>query len=127
MSRRLLQSFFLAATGILSISICNAAPKPTTKDFTASCANVWDAAKAVVPKHYHVLSMSDQDHSGSFEIGNGVITARRALAFTMSGTGDSCTISISGHFSGLANNDKGDFFKRIQDAMSTKTETTAAK
>lgn len=106
-----------------------AAPKPTTKDFSAPCSTVWDAAKAVVPKHYEVLNLTDQSQSGSFNIGNGIITGRRALSFSLSGTGDVCTISITGHFSGLANNDKGDFFKRIQAELAAKAapQTTATK
>ncbi|MDP9054859.1 MAG: hypothetical protein M3N93_11255 [Acidobacteriota bacterium] len=112
---------------LLQYSPATAAPKPTTKEFAASCSSVWDSAKVVVPKHYLVLSMSAQDHTGAFEIGNGVLTVRRALAFSMTGSGDTCTVAITGHFSGLANNDKGDFFKRIQDGLAVKTEATASK
>jgi hypothetical protein len=103
-----------------------AAPKPTTKDFAAPCSTVWEAAKAVVPKHYEVLNLTDQSQSGSFNIGNGVITARRALSFSLSGAGDVCTVSVTGHFSGLANNDKGDFFKRIQAELAAKPAPQAA-
>ena len=42
----------------------------------------------------------------------------RALTFSLSGSGDHCTVSMTGHFSGLIHNDKGDFFKRIQETLS---------
>jgi hypothetical protein len=112
---------------LLLSTLAWAAPKPTTKDFTAPCASVWDAAKTVVPKHYEVLNMNDQAQSGTFNIGNGVITGRRALSFSMSGTGDTCTVSVTGHFSGLANNDKGDFFKRLQSELSNAAPAAATK
>lgn len=86
----------------------------TDKAFDASCDKVWDAAKAVIAKHYKAGAMAEHDHMGSFEIGNGIVTARRALNFSLKGEGDKCTVTISGHFSGFLNNDKGDFFKRVQ-------------
>jgi hypothetical protein len=115
----------LAITLLLG-ALASAAPKPTTKDFAAPCPVVWDAARTVIPKHYHVLALDDQGHAGAFEIGNGIMTQRRSLSFSLSGSGESCTVSVTGHFSGLANNDKGDFFKRIEDSL-PKPEAPAAK
>jgi hypothetical protein len=91
-------------------------PKPTTKTFSASCTQVWNAAKSAVKEHYDVLSLNDQEQSGSFTTGS-AWTGVRPVSFSLSGTGDTCTVSVTGHFSGLIHNDKGDLFKRIDEAL----------
>ncbi len=104
-------SAVLAATGP---SILAAPPKPATKVFPASCDVVWTAAKAVVASHYKAITMAEHDHLGTFEIGNDILTKRRSLSFTLTDEGAGCNVGITGHFSGLMNNDKGDFFKRLE-------------
>ena len=93
-----------------------AGPKPATKEYASSCARVWNAAKAVVQNHYDVLNLNDQSQSGSFTTGN-FWSGVRPIAFSLSGAGESCTVSVTGHYSGLTHNDKGDFFKRIAERL----------
>lgn len=93
-----------------------AKPKPKTKAYPASCATVWEAVKTTVQEHYDVLNLNDQTQSGSFTTGS-VWTGVRPIAFSLSGTGETCTVSVTGHFSGLIHNDKGDFFKRIEEGL----------
>jgi len=112
----------ISLTGMLLISgIAICGPKPATKVFSLSCAQVWNGAKAAVQSNYDVLSLNDQTRSGSFTTG-GFWTGVRSLTFSLTGTSDGCTVSVTGHFSGLLHNDKGDFFHRIQDALTLKPE-----
>ena len=106
-----------AVTGVLlQASVAFAKPKPKTKTYPASCATVWEITKATVQEHYDVLSLNDQTQSGSFTTGS-AWTGVRPIAFSLSGSGDSCTVAVTGHFSGLIHNDKGDFFKRIEEDL----------
>jgi len=93
-------------------------PKPATRTFNAACAEVWKATKTTVKDHYDVLSLNDQEQSGSFTTGS-AWTGVRPIAFSLSGTGNTCVVSVTGHFSGLIHNDKGDFFNRIGDVLKT--------
>ncbi len=115
----------IAFTALLSLAAW-AKPKPTTKDYAAPCSKVWEAAKTAVKNGYEALSLNDQSQSGSFTTGN-AWTGVRTLTFSLSGSGDSCTVSMTGHFSGLVHNDKGDFFKRIQDELSAPEQQAKSK
>ncbi len=93
-----------------------AAPLPTTQTYPMSCTKLWPAVKSIVQAHYDVLSIDDTTHSGLFTTGT-YMTGVRPLTFHLVDTGTSCTVGVTGHFSGLINNDKGDFFKRIQNEL----------
>jgi hypothetical protein len=56
--------------GMLLISgIALAGPKPATRAFSLSCAQVWEGVKAAVQSNYDVLSLNYQTRSGSFTTG----------------------------------------------------------
>ena len=113
-------AILITTTILLYASVGFAKPKPKTKTYPVSCATVWEATKAVVQEHYDVLSLNDQTQSGSFTTGS-AWTGVRPIAFSLSGSGETCTVSVTGHFSGLIHNDKGDFFKRIDEGLSRRT------
>jgi hypothetical protein len=113
------------AVMLLIATIAFAGPKPATKEFSLSCAQVWWGAKAAVQNNYDVLSLNDQTRSGSFTTGS-FWTGVRVLTFALSGTADACTVAVTGRFSGFLHNDKGDFFRRIQDALTLKPESVSA-
>src|SRR6266566_2987283 len=46
------------------------------------------------------------------------------LSFSLSGTGNTCAVSVTGHFSGVTHHDKQDFFSRIKEML--KGNKTAA-
>jgi hypothetical protein len=116
----------IAVSTLLLSTLAWAKPKPATRTYAAPCSKVWDAAKTVVQENYDVLNLNDQTQSGSFTTGS-AWTGVRPLAFSLSGTGDSCTVSVTGHFSGLIHNDKGDFFKRIQEILGPGSSPKEAK
>jgi hypothetical protein len=104
----------------LALTVSPAFAKPKEKTFPASCGRVWAAVKrATVPPHYNFAQLDDAQ--------------KRYLDITLSGTGDTCTVAIGGNYSGLVHNDKGDLFKRIEEALaetsseeSVRTSGTAA-
>ena len=94
-------------------------PKPTNQTYHVSCTDLWPAVKATVKEYYVVLSLNDQDQSGSFNTGT-AFSGVRALSFSLGGTADTCTVSVMGHFSGITHHDKGDFFSRIEKTLNDK-------
>jgi hypothetical protein len=104
---------------LLLSSFAIAKPKPATRTYPASCPEVWEATKTVVEGHYDVLNLDDHKMAGSFTTGS-IWSGVRPLAFALTSAENGCTISVTGHFSGLIHNDKGDFFKRIQEAFDSK-------
>jgi hypothetical protein len=118
----------LCATTLILLLCAEVAakPHPKTRNYAASCDKLWVAAKLAVKEQYDVLSLNDQDKTGAFQTGN-AWTGVRALAFSLSGTGNSCTVSVTGHFSGAIHNDKGDFFERVQKHLTDSEDTQTAK
>jgi hypothetical protein len=99
---------------LLACGVCQG--KPKEKTYPASCDRVWAAVKAAsVPPEYNFSMLDDAQRKGIVTTGNAL--NRRSLDITLTGSGDSCTVAIGGTFSGLAHNDKGDLFKRIEKAM----------
>jgi hypothetical protein len=116
MTFRSLLFIFALLTYLVLGTTSFAKPNPTNKAFGRSCAQVWKSAKAVVRNHYDVLSLNDQEQAGSFTTGS-AWSGVRPIAFALNGSGDTCVISVTGHFSGLIHNDKGDFFQRVQNDL----------
>jgi hypothetical protein len=94
-----------------------AAAGPKTKAYPANCDRVWAAVKtATAPPHYNFAQLDDAQKKGLISTGNN-LSGKRYLDLTLSGSGDTCTVAIGGNFSGLVHNDKGDLFKRIDEAL----------
>ncbi|MBZ5697872.1 MAG: hypothetical protein LAN18_04935 [Acidobacteriia bacterium] len=107
-------------TLILLLTASPAFAKPATKTFPASCERVWQVVESIPtgPGHPYSSSMLDDKRlKAEFVTGHGAWTGKRTLYLTLSGTGDTCEVAVEGIFSGLAHNDKGDLFKRIEQAL----------
>ena len=97
---------------------------PRTKTYPGRCYRVWAAVKAATaPPHYNFAMLDDAQKKGIVSTGSG-LTGKRNLDIMLSGTGDACTVSVGGSYSGLVHNDKGDVFKRIEAAF---TETSSSE
>jgi hypothetical protein len=91
--------------------------KPKEKIYPASCDRVWAAVKvATAPPHYNYAQLDEAQKKGIISTGN-TLSGKRYLDITLTGSGDSCTVAVGGNFSGLAHDDKGDLFKRIDEAL----------
>ena len=105
---------------ILLVTVSPALAKPATKTYPHSCEKIWQVVESTPtgPGHPYSSSMLDDKRlKAEFVTGHGAWTGKRTLYLTLSGTGDTCTVAIEGVFSGLAHNDKGDLFKRIEEAL----------
>ena len=112
-------AILVAATPVLA--------KPKQKTYPASCDRVWTAVKrAATPPHYNFAQLDDAQEKGIVSMGN-TMTGKRYLDITLSGSGDTCTVAVGGNFSGLAHNDKGDLFKRIEEAFTAAPSDSAAQ
>jgi hypothetical protein len=103
--------------------IAIAKPRPTTHSYPSPCSRVWKAVKIALYAHYDILSLDEQDQSGSFTTGiAGAITGAPWIGFALTGSSDTCTVSVTNHsaigrFSGPIHGDKGDIFKRIEEQL----------
>ena len=115
---------------ILLVAASPALAKPATKTYPRSCAQVWQVVESTPtgPGHPYSSSMlDDKRFKAEFVTGHGAWTGKRTLYLTLSGTGDTCTVAIEGVFSGLAHDDKGDLFKRIDKALSESNSPETVK
>jgi hypothetical protein len=107
----------IAACAILVLLACPAFAKPKEKVYQLSCDKVWAAVKsASAPPHYNFAQLDDKTMKGIISTGNN-FSGKRYLDVTLTGTGATCTVALGGSYSGLEHNDKGDLFKRIDDAL----------
>jgi hypothetical protein len=101
--------------------------KPREKVYAASCDHVWAAVKlASAPPHYNYAQLDDAQKKGIISTGN-TFSGKRYLDITLTGSGDTCTVAIGGNFSGITHDDKGDFYKRIDEALSAPPAAAADK
>ena len=113
---RLLGIPLLCGTVVMTMTV-PALAAPKQKTFTANCDQVWVAVKrATAPPHYNFAMLDDAQKKGVVSTGNN-LSGKRNLDLTLSGTGETCTVFLGGTFSGLAHNDKGDLFKRIESEL----------
>lgn len=121
---RKLRCLFVALAGSLLLSVsAYGKPKPAIRTYDVSCADLWKAAKLTVKTYYDVLSLNNEEQLGSFTTGS-TFSGVRVLSFSLSGTGNTCAVSVTGHFSGVTHHDKQDFFSGIKETL--KGNKTAA-
>jgi hypothetical protein len=110
---------------VLALVASSALAKPKETTYPASCDRVWAAVKlATAPPHYNFAQLDDAQKKGIVSTGS-TLSGKRYLDITLTGTGNTCTVAIGGNFSGLAHNDKGDLFKRIEQTLTeTPSEST---
>jgi hypothetical protein len=114
-----------ALAALLLVTVASPAfAKPRLKSYSVSCDNVWAAVKsATAPPHYNFAQLDDSQKKRIVSTGN-TVSGKRYLDITLTGSGDTCTVAVGGNFSGLAHDDKGDLYKRIDEAL-TETSTQA--
>jgi hypothetical protein len=91
--------------------------KPRLKTYQVSCDHVWAAVKiASAPPHYNFAQLDDAQKKGMISTGND-FSGKRYLDITLTGSGETCTVAVGGQYSGIAHDDKGDLYKRIDEAL----------
>jgi hypothetical protein len=88
-------------------------------DYSIPCATLWAAVRDTVRNSgkYGIIGIDSTEMTASFNIG-GSWTGKRINSVVLNAKGDAaCEMQVQTAFSGLANNDYGDFKKRVDDSL----------
>jgi hypothetical protein len=112
--KRIVVSILLALTAIPSFG-------STHKDtLNVSCPELWRAVKDTLRNSgkYGIISIDDKELTASYNIG-GNLTGKRINSAVLNDkdNGASCELQVQTAFSGMVNNDYGDFKKRVDDSL----------
>src|SRR5580692_5386813 len=92
----------------------------THKDmFDVPCSTLWPAVKDTLRNSgkYGIIGIDNTEMTASFNIG-GTLTGKRINSVLLNSKGDAvCEMQVQTAFSGLANNDAGDFKKRVDESL----------
>jgi hypothetical protein len=91
----------------------------THKDiYSVPCTTLWPAVKDTLRNSgkYGILGIENTEMTASFVIG-GTLTGKRINSVVLNAKDNSCEMQVQTAFSGLANNDAGDFKKRVDSSL----------
>jgi hypothetical protein len=110
---------FAMATLMLLIVAGPSFAKTHKEMYSVSCSVLWPAVKDTLRNSgkYGILGIENTEMTASFVIG-GTLTGKRINSVVLNAKGDSsCEMQIQTAFSGLGNNDAGDFKKRVDASL----------
>jgi hypothetical protein len=87
--------------------------------YPVSCVTLWPAVKDTLRNSgkYGILGIENSEMTASFVIG-GTLTGKRINSVVLNMKGDnSCEMQVQTAYSGLVNNDEGDFKKRVDASL----------
>jgi hypothetical protein len=113
--KRLVVCILLALTAVPAFA-------STHKDlFNVPCNELWRAVKDTLRNSgkYGIIAIDNNEMTASYNMG-GNLTGKRVNSAVLNGKGNgaSCELQIQTAFSGLVNNDAGDFKKRVDESLS---------
>jgi hypothetical protein len=91
----------------------------THKDmYSVPCTTLWPAVKDTLRNSgkYGILGIENTEMTASFVIG-GTLTGKRINSVVLNAKDNTCEMQVQTAFSGLANNDAGDFKKRVDASL----------
>ena len=91
----------------------------THKDmYTVQCSVLWPAVKDTLRNSgkYGIIGIDNTEMTASFNIG-GTLTAKRINSVVLNAKPEGCEMQVQTAFSGLVNNDAGDFKKRVDESL----------
>lgn len=108
---------FLVACLLLLLSV-PAFAKTHKDDFNVPCGTLWLAVKDTLRNSgkYGIISIVNEELTASYNIG-GNLTGKRINTVVLNAQGDGCEMQVQTAYSGLANNDAGDFKKRVDQSL----------
>ena len=92
--------------------------KTHRENYSVSCAVLWPAVKDSLRNSgkYGILGIDNGEMTASFVIG-GTLTGKRINSVVLNAKGDGCEMQVQSAYSGLVNNDEGDFKKRVDESL----------
>jgi hypothetical protein len=103
----------------LSIVALPSFAKTHKDEYSVSCTVLWAAVKDTLRNSgkYGIIGIDSTEMTASFNIG-GTLTGKRINSVLLNSKGDAaCEMQVQTAFSGLANNDAGDFKKRVDESL----------
>jgi hypothetical protein len=124
--KRLLKQVFLP-----SLVLMMAAPvfaSTHKENYTLPCTTLWPAVKDTLRNSgkYGIISITNDEMTASYNIG-GNLTGKRQNTVLLNTIPTGCQMQIQTAYSGIVNNDAGDFKKRVDESLEKlKTPAPAA-
>jgi hypothetical protein len=109
-----------AAAVLLLLIVAAPSFAKTHKDvYSVPCNTLWAAVKDTLRNSgkYQIMSVENSEMSASYSIGIGAIGQKRINSVLLNTNGDNCEMVVQSGFSGLGNNDAGDFKKRVDASL----------
>ena len=94
--------------------------KTHVENYSVSCTTLWAAVKDTLRNSgkYGIISMDSTEMTATYTMGLGSAGQKRTNQVVLNTKGDNaCEMQIQSGFSGLGNNDAGDFKKRVDQAL----------
>ena len=109
---------FVAIASLSALVAMPSFAKTHRETYTVSCETLWPAIKDVLRNSgkYGILNMDNTEMSASYNIG-GTLTGKRVNSLVLNTKSEGCEMQIQTAYSGLGNNDEGDFKKRVDEAL----------
>jgi hypothetical protein len=118
----------ITAAALVLFVISGSSFAKTHKDvYPVACSVLWPAVKDTLRNSgkYGILGIENTEMTSSFVIG-GTLTGKRINSVVLNAQGDSCEMQVQTAFSGIGNNDAGDFKKRVDTSLSKLQASTPA-
>ncbi len=96
--------------------------------YSVSCGALWPAVKDTLRNSgkYGILGIDNTEMTASFVIG-GTLTGKRINSVVLNAKGDkACEMQVQTAYSGLVNNDEGDFKKRVDASLAKQSPAPPA-
>lgn len=123
-----MKRFVVVALMLFSVATPIAFAKTHKDDYSVSCSVLWPAVKDTLRNSgkYGIIGIDNTELTASFNIG-GTLTGKRINSVVLNGKGDTCEMQVQTAFSGLANNDAGDFKKRVDASLARQQAAPAGE
>jgi hypothetical protein len=108
------------AVAALLLIVASPSFAKTHKDmYSVPCGTLWPAVKDTLRNSgkYGILGLDNTEMTASFAIGIGAIGQKRINSVVLNAKGDTCEMVVQSGFSGLTNDDAGDFKKRVDKSL----------
>jgi len=91
------------------------------------CSVLWPAVKDVLRNSgkYGIQAIDNTEMTASYNIG-GTLTGKRVNSVVLNAKGDGCEMQVQTAYSGIGNNDEGDFKKRVDESLAKQQAQPAA-
>jgi len=108
---------FITIAMLLALAI-PALAKTHHETYNLPCSELWAAVKDTIRNSgkYGIISIDNSEMTASYNMG-GNLTGKRINSVVLNSQGSNCEMQIQTAYSGIGNNDAGDFKKRVDDSL----------